>query len=116
MANGFYKLRSTQHVLWSAVEVFFMLSNANHFLEPSPVFPPFRKTGFILAPGLAISLNECIQMRPTVLEEDGTMQKEDKCLPGGEPLSSVQAIPLFDEGWWRETRSRWASTIRMMKR
>ncbi len=56
MANGFYKLHSTQQVLWSAVEVFFMRSNANLFLERSPVFPPFRKTGFILATVRAISL------------------------------------------------------------
>jgi len=44
-----------------------MLSNANHFLEPSPVFPPFRKTGFILAPGLAISLMSASRYNPQLV-------------------------------------------------
>ena len=62
-------------------------------------FPTFQGERLHPCAGSHHLSDESIQVRPAALEEDGTMQKEDKGLPGGEPLSSVQAIPVFDEGW-----------------
>jgi hypothetical protein len=61
-------------------------------------FPTFQEDWLHPCCGSRHLSAKSIQVRSAAREEDGTLQKEDKCLPGDEPLKSLPAIPVFDEG------------------